>query len=82
VKRIAAVVIGVVVALFVFAIGTGAVAALLAAIAHRGWVSSRSMSIALGGLLELLKWGVGIWSGYRSYKHLSRKPVTATAMKS
>ena len=79
-KRVGAVIVGIVVGLCVFAIGASVVAALLAAIVQTGWSPPANVSITLGLLLDCLKWAIAIWSGYRAYKYLMRKPGTATAL--
>jgi hypothetical protein len=81
VKKIGAVVGAIVVGLIVFAIGAGVVAALLAVVGETGWSPSPGVSIALGLLLDVLKWGTSIWSGYRAYQYLMRKNSTAEAAK-
>jgi hypothetical protein len=51
------------------------IAAVLAAVAQTGSSPMLGVGIILGLLLDILKWGVAIWSGYRSYRYLTRKLV-------
>jgi hypothetical protein len=72
VKRRGAVVGAIIVGVIVFAVGTGVAAALLTAVAQTDWSPTPGVSTALGLLLDLMKFGVAIWSGYRAYKYLTQ----------
>jgi hypothetical protein len=79
VKKIVAIIGGLVAGVVAFTVAAGIVAAVATALANTSWSPASTVTIAIGLLLEVLKWGIAIWCGYRVYKYLSRKLRSADA---
>jgi hypothetical protein len=77
-KKFGFIVLGIIVGIIIFAILTGIIAGIITALANSSWNPSSEVTMLIGVVSFLLKWGLSIYGGYKTYKILMRKVQKST----
>ncbi len=72
-KKFGFVVLAIIAGIIIFAVLSGVIAGIITTLANTGWNPSFGLTIVIAGVSSLLKWGLSIYGGYKTYKICMRK---------